>query len=337
MRRRLEHWLLQTWYGSRPPIWLLPLSWMFRLIVSARRLAYRNRWLRSRRLGVPVIVVGNITVGGTGKTPLVLTIVEVLKARGLRVGIVSRGYGAGRGADPVLVTPEKTAADVGDEPLLLAMRAAVPLAVGRDRVAAANLLLHEGVNVIVSDDGLQHYQMARDLEIVVVDGMRGLGNGACLPAGPLREPPSRLKDSDMVVVNGAPDPAFRNSVSMQLQPGPVRPVAGQAASRSLASFQGRPVHALAGIGNPARFFGMLQQAGLQLIQHPLPDHAKIAPADLWFGDDLDILMTEKDAVKCREFAAPRAWYVPVTASLDDAGRKRLDQLLGHAIASKIGD
>jgi len=337
MRQLLEQWLIKTWYGPGAPFWLLPLTGLFRVLVAARRLAYRRKWIRARDAGVPLIVVGNITVGGTGKTPLVLLIVEMLKARGLAVGIVSRGYASGRNSAPRLVSAQSAATDVGDEPVLLARRAAVPLAVGRDRVAAAQLLLSQGVQVIVSDDGLQHYRMARDLEIVVLDGERGLGNGACLPAGPLREPPSRLDEADLVVVNGATVHGFPGAVSMSLTPGAARSVGSGEVSRNLASFRGKTVHALAGIGNPARFFGMLKREGVRVIEHPLPDHAQIAPSDLAFEDEQDILMTEKDAVKCVDFAGSRAWFVPVTAGLNDAGRERLDALLERAICSKKGD
>lgn len=331
MKQRLEQWLLRTWYGAGAPLWLRPLEALFRVVVYLRRAAY-GRLLAVATVGVPVIVVGNISVGGTGKTPLVLWIVRRLQQRGLAPGIVTRGYAGAAREGARLVTQDDEAAQVGDEPLVLARRAGVPVAVGRDRVSAARLLVEAGVQVIVSDDGLQHYRLARDLEIAVLDGERGLGNGACLPAGPLREPRSRLASVDLVVINGGAGVHWPGGVTMALVPEALRQVAGDGPVRTLQSFRGQQVHAVAGIGNPDRFFGMLAREGMKVISHPMSDHARIIPGDLDFGDGLPVLMTEKDAVKCGSFANPQTWYVPVTAMLDPAGCGRFDKLLDGMLA-----
>jgi len=294
-----------------------------------RRLAYRAGMLKSESCGVPVVVVGNITVGGTGKTPLVLHLSECLQHRGIRVGIVSRGYG---GSETVQrVTPESRAADVGDEPLLLARRSGVPVWIGADRVAAARELVAAGVQCIISDDGLQHYRLARDAEIIVIDGERGLGNGACIPAGPLRESPARLREVDMVVVNGDHEGRQPGALVMSLRADGVLPVNGQGERRSLDSFAGKTVHAVAGIGNPERFFDSLRRRKINVLPSPLPDHARILPANLDFDDTHEILMTEKDAVKCQDFAGSHAWFVPVTAEFGGSDQARLSRLLDDLI------
>ncbi|MDH3401865.1 MAG: tetraacyldisaccharide 4'-kinase [Chromatiales bacterium] len=326
---QVEQWFLERWYRPKPVVWLRPLEALFRLVSAMRRLGYRLGLLKSESVGVPVLVVGNITVGGTGKTPLVLHLAECLQHRGVRVGIVSRGYG---GSETVQkVTPDSLPADVGDEPLLLARRSGVPVWIGADRVAAARELVAEGVQTIISDDGLQHYRLARDAEIVVIDGQRSLGNGACIPAGPLRESPARLREVDMVVVNGDHEGRHPGSLVMGLRPDSVLPVNGRGARRSLDSFAGQTVHALAGIGNPERFFDSLRQQNIKVLPSPLPDHSRIMAADLTFDDRHEILMTEKDAVKCHEFAGSNAWYVPVTAQFSDSDQARLSRLLDDLI------
>jgi tetraacyldisaccharide 4'-kinase len=286
---------------------------------------YEHGVLRTCHIEVPVLVVGNISVGGTGKTPLVLYLVEALKKRGYQAGIVSRGYGGSGQLQHV--SAQSQAVEVGDEPLLLARRSGSPVCVARDRVAAARSLLARGVQCIISDDGLQHYRMARQAQVAVLDGQRGLGNGACLPAGPLREPGSRLAQMDLVVVNGGRLAGFPDALTMNLVPGDAQPVAGNGQSRPLESFSGQTVHALAGIGNPARFFDVLRSRNIKVLPHPRPDHAALTASDLEFQDQHQILMTEKDAVKCSGFAGPNAWYVPVTAMFDDSDSARLDQLL----------
>ncbi len=284
-----------------------------------RRALYRLGVLRSVRIGVPLIVVGNLVAGGSGKTPLVLWLAEFLRARGHRPGIVSRGYGAsvsshrgpplevGIGSDPALV---------GDEPLLLARRSGCPVWVAADRVAACRALCarHPECDVIVLDDGLQHYRLARDLEIAVVDA-RGFGNGRLFPAGPLREPVSRLASVDAVVCNGA---SGVQGHAMRLEGGQFLRLDGSGGPVDAAALGARRVHAVAGIGDPPRFFRHLEGLGLEVIAHPFPDHHAYVAADLEFGEDAPVVMTEKDAVKCALLVAaqPRFWMLPVRAELD---------------------
>jgi len=300
---------------------LLPLSVLFAAVVALRRALFRAGLFRTRRLPVPVIVVGNLTVGGSGKTPLVLWLTGLLRAQGHRPGIVSRGYG-GTAHGPRAVVPGDEPSIVGDEPALLAGRAGVPVWIGADRPAAAAALLatHPDCDCIVSDDGLQHYALARDLEIVVVDGVRGFGNGWPLPAGPLREPLSRLAGVHAVVVNGAGTPeglpagAFR----MRLEGRVLHNLREPARTLPASALAGKPVHAVAGIGDPARFFRHLEALGLVVTTHPFPDHHAYTPADLELPGGDAIVMTEKDAVKCTAFATERCWVLPVEARVDDA-------------------
>jgi tetraacyldisaccharide 4'-kinase len=307
--RRIE----RIWYGdSLLALPLLPLSWLFGLLVGLRRRLYRAGWLRCERVAAPVIVVGNLTVGGTGKTPLAAWLARRLLAEGRSPGIVSRGYGAPHRGAPLLVTAETAVDDAGDEPLVLARRARVPVAVCRNRAAAARLLAAQGVDVIIADDGLQHYALARDLEIVVVDGLRRFGNGRLLPAGPLREPVSRLADMALVAVNGAE--AGPGEIAFALQTG--RAVAlDRRERRDLSVFSGQKVWALAGVGNPQRFLDALRERGIDPVAVDVPDHGRIDLADLRTRADWPILMTEKDAVKyprCRDTAA---WYLPVEVTM----------------------
>ncbi len=334
----MQERLIRLWYGeeAQPTPLLRSLSWVYAALVRARSAAYAARWLRSQRVGRPVIVVGNLTVGGTGKTPLVAWLTQRLSHVGLRVGIVSRGYG--RSFDePHLVEPDSSWQDVGDEPLLLRRRTGCLTMVGRERVAAANALVAHGVDVIVADDGLQHLQLARDCEIVVVDGSRGFGNGWLLPAGPLREPESRLLRADITVVNGrAEHPSLAHGpipvVTMTMVGGNACRVDNDGPDRLLESFRGQRVHAVAGIGNPSRFFRDLREWGIEVIEHPFADHYPFAAADLDFGDALPVLMTEKDAVKCREFASRRLWYVPIVAQFDEFQARELL----HRVLRKTG-
>lgn len=298
---------------------LLPLSGLFYLISGLRRLAYRHGLLPVASLPVPVIVVGNISVGGTGKTPLTLWLVEMLQAAGYRPGIVSRGYG-GRQRGPCAVTPASDPAEVGDEPLLLAQRAQVPVFIGRRRPAAARALLqaYPATDVIVADDGLQHYALGRDVEIAVVDGVRRFGNGRLLPAGPLRELPRRLDAVDAVVVNGgttdwlrAASPIFR----MQLKPVRLRRLQHPNDTRGLDWLRGRKISAVAGIGHPGRFFALLRDLGAVVTPYPFPDHHAFRLEDLPAGT---VVMTEKDAVKCVPFARPDDWLLEVDAIVDSA-------------------
>jgi tetraacyldisaccharide 4'-kinase len=315
--------LTQLWYGrARGAALLAPLAWLYGCATGLRRRAYDLGLLRQLGVGCPVIVVGNLVVGGTGKTPLVAWLTRELQTRGFKVGIVSRGYGASSRV-PRLVTTTASWQEVGDEPLLLAQRTGCMTAVGADRVAAGRLLTAHGINVVVSDDGLQHLRLARHFRLIVVDGERGFGNGRLLPAGPLREPIRGLLQADAVVVNGAAPSEWLLAtclqsgaaiLQMQLVPGEVVSLSG-AAHRSLESFRGTRLHAVAGIGNPARFFRELRSFGLDVIEHAFADHHPLVASDLDFGDDLPVLMTEKDAVKCHGFADARQWFVPVTAQL----------------------
>jgi tetraacyldisaccharide 4'-kinase len=311
----MGRWLERAWYSGSPwLVFLVPLSFLYQGLVQLRRWTYRVGLLPSYALPMPVIVVGNLTVGGTGKTPLVIWLVQRLQHLGYRPGIVARGYGGEAQTWPQQVRPDSDPGAVGDEAVLLARRCRCPMAVGPDRVAAARALAeHSDCNVIVSDDGLQHYALQRSLEIVVIDGVRRFGNGYCLPAGPLREPASRLRSVDLVVANG---PGGRLEYPMSLQLGEVRAVSGEAETRPLASFADGPVHAVAGVGNPQRFFAALRQHRLEPIEHAFPDHHRFTKEDLAFGDGYPVLMTEKDAVKCASFAGPDLWYVVGEAQPD---------------------
>lgn len=313
------------WYSPRAPVWLLPLEGVFRVLAALRRAAYSRGLLRSQKLAVPVVVVGNISVGGTGKTPLVAWLVKLFQKAGYHPGIVSRGYGGQAQRWPQQVRADSNPDLVGDETVMLAQRCGCPIAAGPDRVAAARALLqHARCDVIISDDGLQHYALQRDIEIAVVDGERRFGNGHCLPAGPLREPISRLGQVDFVVANGA---ASRGEFAMRLAARGLRAVADDSQPRDFVELAGQRVHAVAGIGHPQRFFQLLRAQGLMPVEHPFPDHHRYVAGDLAFGDDLPIVMTEKDAVKCRPFAGAQMWYVPVEAHLPEALALRLLQML----------
>jgi tetraacyldisaccharide 4'-kinase len=304
---------------------LWPWSWLFCLVASARRAAYRSGVLLRRRLPVPVVVVGNLTVGGTGKTPLVVWLSRRLAERGLRPGILTRGYGGGARDWPRRVRADSDPRLVGDEPVLLARRCPGPVVAGPDRVAGGlALLAEEGCDWLVADDGLQHYALARDLEIAVVDGRRRFGNGLCLPAGPLRERPGRLRSVDLVVVNGG---GGRGELGMRLVPGRAVHLRGELPPRELAAFRGQALVAVAGIGAPARFFGMLRGQGLAPRERPFPDHHRFRPEDLAADEGAAVLMTEKDAVKCEPFAGRHCWYVPVEAEPDEAFARRFDRLV----------
>jgi tetraacyldisaccharide 4'-kinase len=299
----VQSWLNDIWYErAAPPWWLLPLSLIYGAVVGSRRHFYAMR--KPTRVSLPVVVVGNLSVGGTGKTPLVCWLVARLADLGFKPGVVTRGYGGSSGSIR-LAAPSDAPGVVGDESVLLARRSGVPVAIGRDRPAASQLLVNAGCDVIVSDDGLQHYALARDCEIVVIDGDRLFGNGRLLPAGPLRENRSRLAAADAVVV------------------------------KRLDEFAGHSVHAVAGIGNPQRFFNMLRARGIEVTGHPLPDHARLQASDISFADGRPVLMTEKDAVKCELIAGPQHWYVPVTASFTGAESDALLKIVTQAIQKRV--
>lgn len=297
---------------------LLPLAGLFAAVTALRRAAWRHGLLRAQHPGVPVIVVGNITAGGTGKTPLILWLAAFLHSQGRRPGIVSRGYGARR-SDVREVLPDGMPQEYGDEPCLLARRAGCPVWVGSDRAAVARALLaaHPETDVILSDDGLQHYRLARDFEIAVIDGARGLGNGWPLPAGPLREPASRLATVDAVVINGGSrNSPWPQALPMHLNGDRFRNLLQPQQSVTAAHFSRRRVHAIAGIGNPQRFFAQLGQLGISCMPREFPDHHPYTAQDLAFADDGEIVMTEKDAVKCAPFANARHWALVIDAEPD---------------------
>jgi tetraacyldisaccharide 4'-kinase len=304
------------WYGRHPlALALAPLGWLYCAIARLRRRGYRNGRFAVRRLPIPVVIVGNLTVGGTGKTPLVLKLAQLTTERGWRPGIITRGYGACSVHWPRIVSPADDPNLVGDEPLLLARRAPCPVVAGPDRYADGELAVHRlGCNLLLCDDGLQHYRLARDLEIAVVDGDRGLGNGRCLPAGPLREPRERLETVDLVIHNGGTAPGHRFS----LVPGAAIALHDPTRTQPLHAFRDRPVTAVAGIGNPARFFAMLRAHGIQAAERPYPDHHAFTAADVHTWPPGPVLMTEKDAVKCARFARADLWACPVEAVPDDA-------------------
>ena len=325
--------LTRAWYAPRPPVWLWPLApfaGLFAGLAGLRRLAWRCGVLHRVRLPVPVCVVGNLTVGGVGKTPLVIALARALRDAGRRPGIVSRGHGGAAGDGrlaPRPVRADSLPAEVGDEPLLLAVQSGCPVWVGRDRVAAAQALLaaHPDVDVLLSDDGLQHYRLARAAEIVVFDG-RGIGNGWHLPLGPLREPLTRLTPAPTrplaaLVFNGTPDarvcraapdvPAF----AMQLLPEAFYRLDAPACRATAADLAGRRLHALAGIGDPARFFRTLSALGLEFTATAFPDHHVYVAADFARPPGTVLLMTEKDAVKCAGLDLGEAWVLPVRACL----------------------
>jgi tetraacyldisaccharide 4'-kinase len=292
---------------------LLPLSSLFSLCVSIRHQLYRYNILKSRRFNIPVIVVGNITVGGTGKTPFVIWLAKFLQAQGYKPGIVSRGVGGKKQQQPHLVKADDAAAVVGDEALLLQRDSGCPVVLCIDRAAAVQALLQAShCDVVISDDGLQHYRLKRDMEIVIIDGIRRLGNEYLLPAGPLREPVKRMRSADFVVVNGGDESSV---ASMELKPVRFVSVRDESVTLSLTEFSTKQVHATAAIGHPERFFSVLRQAGFSVQPHVFPDHHLYQRSDLDFNDSLPILMTAKDAVKCAAFADERHWYLEVSPTM----------------------
>jgi tetraacyldisaccharide 4'-kinase len=313
---RLEQRLHRIWYDGEPvPFWLSALVPVYRALRWLHRFAYRIGIKRPARIGVPVIVVGNLTVGGSGKTPLAIALVEALRARGFRPGVVSRGYGGSERAASLL-DEHPDPRRYGDEPSLIRRRTGAPVAVGRARARAAALLAKHGANVVIADDGLQNPSLARDIEICVIDGQRRFGNERLLPAGPLREPLDRLAGVDFRICNGAR--AEPGEIAMRLAGEMAVAVAGAPRARLLASFSRQRVHAVAAIGNPGRFFAGLQARGIEVIPHPFPDHHAFVASDIAFADTLPVLMTEKDAIKCVAFAGEDVWCVPVSADLPAA-------------------
>jgi tetraacyldisaccharide 4'-kinase len=323
-RRRVE----RGWYeGSGWLTPLRPLGWLVGRVAGRRLRRFRRR---AERPPVPVLVVGNVAVGGTGKTPLVIALAEQARRRGLNPVVISRGYGGQADAYPRVVALDDDPREVGDEPLLIARRAAVPVVLDPQRDRALRRAVEEfHPDLVISDDGLQHYALPRSSEVVVIDARRGLGNRRCLPAGPLREPASRLSQVDFLVANGGDWPG---ATTMHLVPGDlVRLRDGE--TLGAAAFRERygAVHGVAGIGNPERFFRTLALLGLAVTPHAFADHHGFTAADLDFADGRPVIMTEKDAVKCRDFDDPRLWMLPVHASLPPA---TLDAMIDRALQSQ---
>jgi tetraacyldisaccharide 4'-kinase len=310
----VNRWFTRAWHEGHPALWLLwPLMFLFALVSFLRRQFYRLGIFAVHDFPVPVVVVGNITVGGTGKTPLTLALIERLRAEGFKPGVVSRGYG-GHGDYPLIVNDAVFAEQCGDEPLTLFRRTGVPLVVDPRRSrAVAHLLESADCDVVLCDDGLQHYALARDVEIAVIDGGRGVGNGRLLPMGPLREPVSRLRSVQQIVINGEGF-VWPEAVHMSLRPESWQNLRRETHS---APAPGERVHAVAGIGNPARFFAQLEQQGYIVTGHAFPDHHVYSARELNFADGLPVVMTEKDAVKCMALAEANWWYVPVKADLPE--------------------
>lgn len=317
MQARAEQFMRKQWQRLGPwHIVLIPLSWLFVLLSGLRRFAYRVGLRKSFRLPVPVIIVGNITIGGSGKTPLVIWLAEQLQQNGFWPAVITRGYGgSAQAVSPVFADSDPVT--VGDEPVLIARRGSWPVWIGRDRVEVGKTLLqaHSECNVIVSDDGLQHYRLKRDIEIAVVDGSYGFGNGWRLPAGPLRESQKRLKSVDAVVWNGeATEP---QSFPMHLTGNIFRSVGDPTKTATAQDLNGQKITAIAGIGHPGRFFRQLNELGLTFQEMAFPDHHAFQAQDLQSIEAGVILMTEKDAVKCAAFAKRNWWYLPVSAEVDE--------------------
>ncbi|ATM21921.1 tetraacyldisaccharide 4'-kinase [Raoultella ornithinolytica] len=320
--------IARIWSGESP-VWrlLLPLSWLYGLVSGLIRLSYRLGLKKAWRAPVPVAVVGNLTAGGNGKTPVVIWLVEQLQQRGIRVGVVSRGYGGKAASYPLLLSNDTSTAEAGDEPVLIFQRTGAPVAVSPARREAVQALLHaHDLQLIITDDGLQHYKLARDKEIVVIDGERRFGNGWWLPAGPMRERASRLRSVDAIIVNGGI--AQAGEIPMQLRPGlAVNLRSGE--RRDVASFDN--VVAMAGIGHPPRFFATLESCGVLPVKTvALADHQALTQTGVsaLVNPQQTLLMTEKDAVKCRGFAEANWWYLPVDAIMTD---ERAQQLLTELV------
>lgn len=328
-RTTFSQHLQDAWYGRTGLTQVLrPLSWLFVAIATLRRFGYQIRILKQTKLSVPVIIVGNLTVGGTGKTPLVIWIANYLKQTGYKPGIISRGYGGLARHWPQQVRPDADPTMVGDEAVVISRRTQCPMAVGPDRVAAGEALLkYADVDVIISDDGLQHYHLDRDIEIMVIDGIRRFGNGYCLPAGPLREPPSRKNDVDMIITNGI---AAQGEYPMKYRGGHLINMQN-AQHAELTEFKDKAITAIAGIGNPDRFFNYLRKTGLRITTISFPDHFHYQADSLPLDDDQIVIMTEKDAVKCQRFARPGWWYLPVDVELpEEFGLSLVSKLEKHS-------
>ena len=322
-------WLIDSWYKPQLTRWLLsPFSALYRLVIALRKRCYLLGIFKQHRVPVPVIIVGNISVGGTGKTPFVIWLTQQLQQQGFKPGIISRGYGGNANNYPLEVDKDSDPAIVGDEPILIARQTSAPMVVSPKRIDAANYLLeHHHCDLIIADDGLQHYALARNIEIVIVDAERQFGNQFCLPAGPLREPLSRLQSVDFIVYNGKtnhPSDAFNMTLSTKLAVN----LSDNRISKELTEFSGQDIHAVAGIGNPTRFFNQLTAFAINVIPHEFNDHHPFQKEDIHFNDTKTILMTEKDAVKCQHLASNNMWYVPIEVTVSG----NLDQLIIQKLA-----
>ncbi len=321
-------WLLTSWYQPHPVRWLLwPLSALYCSVIWCRKQAYHLGLFKQTKIAVPVIVIGNISVGGTGKTPCVIWLAKQLQQAGYRPGIISRGYGGQATCYPQNVTATSDPALVGDEPVIISRHTHCPMAISPNRVEAAEYLLqHHDCNIIIADDGLQHTALVRDIEIVVVDSQRLFGNSLCLPAGPLREPLSRLKTVGFIVYNGSQS---NSEFTMTLTQRKAINLVNNTLTKPLANFKNKTVHAIAGIGNPDRFFDQLSASGLTIQRYPFSDHHRFVQNELVFEEDTAILMTEKDAVKCQEFATKNMWFIPIKASISGKLEQKILQKLSE--------
>lgn len=325
IKNRCLLWIVKQWYKKKSILFIfIPFAYIYKKIAQYRFDKYKNQ-LKPSHKRAPVLVIGNITVGGAGKTPCVIAVVNELQQQGFHPGIVSRGYGARNTAFPYLVTPKSTVIESGDEALLLALELQIPVVIDPNRERAVNYLLDHfaNVDIVISDDGLQHYTMPRDIEIAVVDAQREFGNGLCLPAGPLRESIDRLYSVDLVIAQGRSNHYAANFI---LDPNFFAQLKNPENKKLLNHFIGKTVHAIAAIGNPERFFNFLEQYGIHVIRHPLPDHAWITPEDLHY-EDAPIIMTAKDAVKCFPIATDNCWYLQVKPVLNDKAISALHSLV----------
>ncbi len=328
MKKNITRWFQDAWYEEMYiSSFFMPISMIYDDIIRFRSFLYRIGLFKKNKVSVPVIVVGNITVGGTGKTPLILWLARFLREEGYKPGIISRGYGGNSDTWPVWVDEQSKAEQVGDEAVLMAKRADCPIAVGSERIKSARMILDKAdCNIILSDDGLQHYALERDIEIAVIDGKRRFGNGYLLPCGPLREPISRLQKVDLVIVNGVEENCEENEFCMAIK-GDVAVNLITKEEKLLTDFSLLPSHAIAGIGNPKRFFDLLEQNSISIDPHSFPDHHLFTAEEIVFEDEKPVLMTEKDAVKCFDFALDRHWYVPVKAEPQEQFVKKLLTLI----------
>lgn len=318
------------WYNKHPLAYLLlPFSWLYTFVNVIRRFCYQSGIFAVNQIDVPIIIVGNISVGGTGKTPLVIWLAEYLKNKGYRPGIVSRGYGGKLSGKTQQVRTDSEPSIVGDEPILIAKKTTCPVAVAVERrKAAEELIAHCHCDIIICDDGMQHYSLGRDIEIAVIDGQRRFGNNHCLPAGPLREPISRLESVDFVVSKYK---AARHEHKMDYSYGDLISLTDTNSTMPVSELSGQTVHAIAGIGNPNRYFSYLRNQNITLIMHEFPDHYPFTAIDLQFDDGLPVVMTEKDAVKCSAYANDKFWCLPIAATLSDSFTFRLDALMKEII------